>query len=95
MAQAPSAFSHLLAVVDQRRGGATEIVITGDRPDLVRAARRPYLPNAVVVWGERYESPLWEGRTDGLAYVCHGYACQAPVTTPEALTTQLDSLTRA
>ena len=92
--QAPSAFSHLLAVVDARRSGATEVVVTGDRPDLVRAARSVHLPNAVVVWGERFASPLWEGRADGLAYVCHDYACQAPVAEPDALVAQLEA-TRA
>ena len=36
------------------------------------ARRRPrrWRPDAVLAWGERYDSPLWDGRTDGLAYVC-------------------------
>ena len=89
MGQAPSAFSHLLAAVDQRRAGTTEIVVTGNRPDLVHAARQRYLPNAVTVWGERFDSPLWEGRADGLAYVCRHYACRAPVDSPEALVAEL------
>jgi hypothetical protein len=38
-----------------------------------------------VAWGERYDSPLWDGRRDGLAYVCHDYVCEAPVETPDAL----------
>lgn len=40
-------------------------------------------------------SPLLEGRelVDGkpTAYVCESYACQLPVTTPEALVAQLNS----
>jgi uncharacterized protein YyaL (SSP411 family) len=32
---------------------------------------------------------LWEGRTDGHAYVCENFACQIPVTTAEGLLTQL------
>ena len=43
----------------------------------------------MLAWGERYDSPLWDGRTDGLAYVCHNYACQAPQDTPDGLRQQL------
>ena len=39
----------------------------------------------------RYDSPLWEDRTDGLAYVCRDYACAAPQSTPDGLRAQLDS----
>jgi hypothetical protein len=39
----------------------------------------------VLAWGERYESPLWVDRGDGLAYVCRGYYCEAPVDSPAAL----------
>ena len=35
-------------------------------------------PEVVLAWGEPYASPLWEGRRDGLAYVCRDYACEAP-----------------
>jgi uncharacterized protein YyaL (SSP411 family) len=82
---APSAFSHLLAAVDLRRAGITEIAVAGDRPDLVAAVHARYLPDAVVGWGERYDSPLWHGRRDGLAYVCHDYLCEAPAETADAL----------
>jgi len=82
---APSAFSHLLAAVDLRRAGVTEIAVAGDRPDLVATVHGRYLPDAVLAWGERYDSPLWDGRHDGLAYVCHDYLCEAPVDTVEGL----------
>ena len=52
---------------------------------------RRYLPNAVLAWGERYDSPLWEGRVDGQAYVCRSYACQLPADTVAALEAQLHS----
>ena len=42
-------------------------------------------PNAVLAWGERFDSPLWEGRRDGFAYVCHNYACEAPTDTDAGL----------
>ena len=33
-------------------GGVTEIAVVGDRPDLVAAVHRRYLPRAVLAWGE-------------------------------------------
>jgi uncharacterized protein YyaL (SSP411 family) len=45
----------------------------------------------VLAWGERYDSPLWEGRTDGQAYVCRHFACRLPATDVATLTTQLDA----
>jgi uncharacterized protein YyaL (SSP411 family) len=85
VAGAPSAFSHLLAAVDLRRAGVVEIAVAGERPDLVAVVQQRYLPDAVLAWGERYASPLWEGRRDGLAYVCRDYACEAPTDTADAL----------
>ena len=87
--QSPLAFANLLAAVDLRRAGITEIAVVGDRPDLVEAVQQRFLPNAVLAWGEPYESPLWEQRRDGFAYVCRDYTCQAPVATVEALVAQL------
>ena len=57
--------------------------MAGDRPDLLDVVRERWRPRAVVAWGERYDSPLWDGRRDGLAYVCEHYACQAPTDTPD------------
>ena len=34
-------------------------------------------PDLVLAWGEPYDSPLWEGRSEGLAYVCRDYVCEA------------------
>ena len=85
----PTAFAHLLAALDLHHSGPTEIVVAGDRPDLLDVARARYLPNAVIAWGERYESPLWESRDDGRAYVCRHFACQQPAESPEVLEAQL------
>jgi uncharacterized protein YyaL (SSP411 family) len=87
--QQPSAFTHALAAVDLTVSGVTEIVVTGERPDLVSAVQRRYLPTAVLAWGERYDSPLWESRGEGLAYVCRDYACRAPVDSTSALLEEL------
>ena len=78
MPQAPSAFAHALAAVVLRSEGTTELVIAGDRPDMVKAVQSYWVPDMVLAWGERYESPLWEGRDDGRAYVCRGHVCQLP-----------------
>ncbi|MFP5577324.1 MAG: thioredoxin domain-containing protein [Acidimicrobiia bacterium] len=85
----PSAFGVLLAAIDLHHTGTTEVVVAGDRPDLLDVVRRRWMPNAVLAWGERYDSPLWQGREDGRAYVCRSYTCQLPATTPEELAAQL------
>jgi uncharacterized protein YyaL (SSP411 family) len=89
VAGAPTAFGRLLAAADMRRTGLTEIAVVGERPDLVAAVHRRYLPNAVLAWGEPFDSPLWEARTDGLAYVCRDYTCQAPTDDVDRLLAQL------
>ena len=85
----PGAFSWLLGAVDLVVTGVTEIAVVGDRHDLVEAVQQRYLPTAVLAWGEPYESPLWEQRSEGLAYVCRNYACQAPAADVETLVRQL------
>jgi uncharacterized protein YyaL (SSP411 family) len=87
--QAPPAFSHALAAAELRRAGITEVAVAGDRRDLVDVVAERWRPDVVLAWGERYDSPLWEARVDGQAYVCRQYACQAPQDTPEGLRAQL------
>ncbi|MEL7208339.1 MAG: thioredoxin domain-containing protein, partial [Actinomycetota bacterium] len=86
----PNAFGHLLAALDIAQRGLTEVVVVGDRPDLVEVVTSSYRPEVVLAWGEPYDSPLWEGRTGGNAYVCEHFACKQPVDTPEELRAQLD-----
>ncbi|HEX3426550.1 MAG TPA: thioredoxin domain-containing protein [Acidimicrobiales bacterium] len=78
----PLACTQLLAAVDLMISGTTEVAVTGARPDLVAAVAARYLPNAVIAWGEPYDSPLWEGRTSQAtadkAFVCRNYTCSAP-----------------
>ena len=88
--QHPTAFGRLLESVDMSAGGLDEIVVTGDRPDLVAEARARYRPNSVLAWGEPYPSPLWTGRPPGFAYVCRQYTCKTPATTPTELAARLD-----
>ena len=84
MEGAPSAAGQSLAALELALNGATEIVIAGDLPELEHVIDTRWLPNAVVARGERYQSPLWEHRTSGLAYVCRNYTCAAP--TADAIT---------
>ena len=88
-ASSPGAFGHLLAALDIAHRGLNEIVVVGDRPDLVQVVTSRYRPDAVLAWGEPYDSPLWEGRAPGQAYVCEHFACRQPVDTPAALADQL------
>ncbi len=87
----PTAFAHTVLAAELLRRGPTEVVVTGDRPDLLAAVRHLWLPDAVVAWGEPTPSPLWEGRHQGCAYVCRNYACQVPADDPAALAAQLGS----
>ncbi|MDP2290928.1 MAG: thioredoxin domain-containing protein [Actinomycetota bacterium] len=87
--QSPASFAHALAAVAMRHAGITEVVITGDRPDLVAELRSQWRPTAVLAWGEPYDSPLWEQRPDGLAFVCRDHVCQLPAATVQELVQQL------
>jgi len=87
--RAPTAFSNALAALEVRHRGITEVVIPGDYPELVRVARAVWRPDMVLAWGEPFDSPLWEGRQPGLAYVCRDHVCELPVDSPEALLAQL------
>jgi uncharacterized protein YyaL (SSP411 family) len=87
--QHPTAFANLLAAVDLDVRGATELVIPGDTPELLAVARETWRPNTVLAWGEAYDSPLWEGRTHGLAYVCREFTCRSPVASAGELRAQL------
>jgi uncharacterized protein YyaL (SSP411 family) len=90
---APVAFTGFVVAADLARTGLTEIVVTGDRPDLVEVVRHHYLPASVLAWGEPIDSPVWAGRTGpaqaNLAFVCRDYACQAPTGDPVTLASQL------
>ena len=55
----------------------------------MKLAQRLWRPDIVLTWGERFDSPLWEGRRDGFAYLCRDYVCQQPVDTPEELWEQI------
>ncbi|MEO6569927.1 MAG: thioredoxin domain-containing protein [Ilumatobacteraceae bacterium] len=89
IAEAPGSVSNALAAVELRQRGLVELAVVGDAPDMVRVAQVLWRPDVVLAWGEPYDSPLWENRLEGHAYLCRNFTCEAPVTTPEALYEQL------
>jgi uncharacterized protein YyaL (SSP411 family) len=92
----PLGFGHLLFAAELSILGTEEILVAGDRPDLVAEVQRRWLPRSVLTWGEPGDSPLWEGRTatdaSNRAYVCRNSVCDVPAITIEELRHRLDSL---
>jgi uncharacterized protein YyaL (SSP411 family) len=86
----PLACANTVAACELAGGGITEVVIAGQRPDLVTAARARFEPTMVLAWGERTTSPLWAGREDGYGYVCRRFVCQSPAAGPVELAQRLD-----
>ncbi|MGH9081924.1 MAG: thioredoxin domain-containing protein [Acidimicrobiales bacterium] len=86
--QQPMAVADMVPALLLAEGG-TEIVVAGERPDLLSEVRRHWLPDAVVAWGEPTASPLWHERSPGAAYVCHRFACAAPARDAATLAAQL------
>jgi uncharacterized protein YyaL (SSP411 family) len=100
-ARHPLAFAHLLRAVDfLLADDVREVAIVGDpvaAAPLVQAVRGAFRPHVVLAGGNGLGDdaiPLLAGRRpiDGraAAYVCERFACQAPVTDPEALASMLD-----
>ncbi len=90
MSRIPSAFGWALCALDLYLSPPREIAIIGSPADEVaRAALAPFDPNAVVAFGPSEAVPLLAGKVvvDGrpAVYVCERFACQAPVTDPEAI----------
>ena len=104
MARHPLAFGHALTTADMAINGAVEVAVVGvpEAPDfhaLMSVLASHYAPSLVIAGGAMDNQEgiaLLEARTmrDGhaTAYVCKNYACDEPVTEPDALARQLDSL---
>jgi uncharacterized protein YyaL (SSP411 family) len=91
--KSPGQYSNALVATDLRRRGLTEVVIAGDRPDLVRLAQSIWRPDTVLAWGEPYDSPLWHERTDGFGYVCKNHTCELPQDTVQGFAEKLTGRT--
>jgi uncharacterized protein len=94
LARHPTAFAHTVLTAASLGRGWTEVVITGDRQDLVEVVRRHWLPGAVLAWGEPTDSPLWQDRAESRAYVCRHYSCRLPADDPGTLASQLAEANR-
>jgi uncharacterized protein len=89
----PGAVADLVAALPLLTG-RQEIVVSGQRADLLSEVRRHWLPDAVVAWGEPDGSPLFAGRPAGSAFVCRGFSCGAPASDTPTLAAQLEGLPR-
>jgi len=88
----PLAFGHALRAFDFHLAPVREVAIVGEGSDadaLSAVVRGSFRPHVVLAGGEADGVPLLEGRAPvderAAAYVCERFACQAPVTTPNAL----------
>jgi uncharacterized protein YyaL (SSP411 family) len=101
----PSQFGRMLAAADRALGEQLDAVVAGEGDDpraiaLRRAAAAPYAPDLVIAplpaaspiggW------PLFEGKVPRngtpTAYVCRGYACDAPTADPQHVRAQVAAL---
>ncbi|MCU1491658.1 MAG: Thioredoxin protein, partial [Acidimicrobiaceae bacterium] len=82
------ALPHLVLAAELLEEGPLEVVVVGERNDLVRVAASRYLPTAVLAWGEP-TGPLFAERSAGLAYVCRAGTCLVPDAEPDALVASL------
>ncbi|MSO60018.1 MAG: thioredoxin domain-containing protein [Ilumatobacteraceae bacterium] len=82
---APTAFCNFMLALHTSHVGITQVVVTGDRPDLLAHVRSSWRPSVVLAWGQTYDSPLWQHRAPDLAYVCRDYACHKPSVTVDDL----------
>jgi uncharacterized protein YyaL (SSP411 family) len=83
--QQPAAVSNALLAIETRHRGFIELAVVGDVPDLARLSQILWRPDIVLAWGEPFDSPLWDGRQPGFAYVCRNYTCQRPTDDPNEL----------
>jgi len=73
----PGAVVDLVAATGYALEGI-EVVVPGERDDLVHHVRSMSMPRTVVITGTG-RSPLLQHREEGLAYVCRGGVCAMPV----------------
>ncbi len=87
----PRFAGHWLTAAEAQIAGPLQVAIAGDGPDLLARARHTAPGGTVIVAGapDAPGVPLLAARAlvDGApaAYVCRGFVCDRPVTTPDAL----------
>ena len=103
----PASFGRMLAAADRGLRPPVDAVIAAAEPSappaiaLRVAAAAPYAPDLLVVGTSPGDPaagwPIFENkepRGEATAYVCRGYACEAPTDDPELVTRQVASLNR-
>ncbi|MGI8872707.1 MAG: thioredoxin domain-containing protein [Candidatus Limnocylindria bacterium] len=101
----PSAFGRMLASLDRALGDPIDVVVAGeaDGPlavELSRAAASAYAPDLVIAWRtadvQLGDWPLFADKEPrggvASAYVCRGYACEAPTSEPTTVRRQIGEL---
>ncbi|WP_328612493.1 thioredoxin domain-containing protein [Amycolatopsis sp. NBC_00355] len=91
----PRFAGHWLSVAEAMQAGPVQVAVVGADPALRLAAARGVHGGGIVLAGSPdapgvpllADRPLVAGAA--AAYVCRGYVCDRPVTTPEALAAQL------
>jgi uncharacterized protein YyaL (SSP411 family) len=105
MARMGRAVPMMLAALSTYHAGIPQLIVVGDaaaaRP-LLAVARERYQPAALVVHRDPADAALsrllpWTssmGMRDGLAtaYLCRDFACESPITSPDALRTAWEAL---
>jgi uncharacterized protein YyaL (SSP411 family) len=101
-------YGHLALAADTFLDGAAGVTLSGTRDQvapLLAAAHRIFAPTFTFGWKEpgAQVPPLLkeilEAREpvggQGAAYVCRGFACERPITSPEELSQRLQAPARA
>ena len=98
MARYPTAFGHALGAADMAVRGAIEVAIVGSPSDdrvagLLDVVVGKYVPSLLLAGGDAQGIAILHDRMrdEPTAFVCHGYACDAPTTDPAELRSQLSS----
>ena len=100
MGQYPSGFAQWLNATSFILGEPREVALVGSQEELgpllavLRDGYRPFQVLAAGDGGPNATVPLLENRGQingkGTAYVCRQFVCQAPVTSPDELSRQLE-----
>ena len=103
--RSPSGFAQALQALQFAQGPSVEIVIAGERgaadtEAMIEAVRSIYLPTRVVILKEpddpaiekiaSYTKEQKQINGKATVYICRNFACEAPLTDPEAVKTALE-----
>ncbi len=87
----PSGAGHLAAVLASKLGGTAEVAVVGPAThDFIRAFWSRYRPQAVLAASVDGSEPIpllseRGGQDATVAFVCHDFVCERPVTSPEEM----------